>query len=135
MVLKEPLSLWGGLDPETGAIIDAHHPQRGVVMKGNVLVMPFGRGSSSSASTLLEAVRVRTHPTAIVLAEPDDILVLGVVVAKALYDITLPVAVVPRPAYDSIRTGDEVALAENRLIVSRDGNEVMSLDASRRASD
>lgn len=104
-------------------------------MKGNVLVMPFGRGSSSSASTLLEAVRVRTHPTAIVLAEPDDILVLGVVVAKALYDITLPVAVVPRPAYDSIRTGDEVALSENRLIVSRDGNEVMSLDASPRASD
>jgi predicted aconitase with swiveling domain len=94
-VLEEPLSLWGGLDPETGAIIDVHHPQHGVIVAGSVLVMPFGRGSSSSASTLLEAVRLRTHPAAVVLAEADDILVLGAIVARALYGVGVPVVVLP----------------------------------------
>lgn len=126
-VLTDPLSLWGGLDPDTGTVIDAHHPQRGIVIAGSVLVMPFGRGSSSSASTLLEAVRLRTHPTAIVMAEADDILVLGAIVAKALYGTTVPVIVVPRSDYDLIRTSDEVDIAEDRLAVSRAGQGVVSL--------
>lgn len=126
-VLTDPLSLWGGLDPDTGTVIDAHHPQRGSVIAGSVLVMPFGRGSSSSASILLEAVRLRTHPSAIVTAEADDILVLGAIVAKALYDITVPVVVLPRSAYDLIRTSDEVEIAEDRVTVTRAGEGVVSL--------
>ena len=130
-VLDEPLSLWGGLDPETGAVIDAHHPQRGTILSGRVLVMPFGRGSSSSASTFLEAVRCKTNPAAIVLAETDDILVLAAIVARTLYGITVPVVVVSRAAYDSIRTADGLQLGENSLTVSRDGQTLMSLKASR----
>lgn len=126
-VLTDPLSLWGGLDPDTGTVIDAHHPQRGSLIAGSVLVMPFGRGSSSSASTLLEAVRLRTHPRAIVMAEADDIMVLGAIVAKALYHLTVPVIVLPRSAYDLIRTGDEVDITEERLAVSRAGEGVVSL--------
>ena len=132
-VLTEPLSLWGGLDPDTGTVIDAHHPQRGSIIAGRVLVMPFGRGSSSSASTLLEAVRLRTHPTAIVLVEADDILVLGAIVAKALYGITVAVVVLPRSAYDLIRTGDEVEVAEDRFTIRRAGEGAISLEARRRS--
>lgn len=128
-VLTEPLSLWGGLDPDTGTVIDAHHPQRGSVIAGSVLVMPFGRGSSSSTSTLLEAVRLGTHPTAIVLVEVDDILVLGAIVAKALYVVTVPVVVLPRSAYDLIRTGDEVEIAGDRFVNRRAGEGVASLRA------
>ena len=128
-VLTEPLSLWGGLDPDTGTIIDAHHPQRGSVIAGSVLVMPSGRGSSSSTSTLLEAVRLRTHPIAIVLAETDDILVLGAIVAKALYGVTVPIVLVPRSAYDLIRTSDDVEMAEDRFVIRRAGEGVASLKA------
>ena len=49
LVLEAPLSLWGGLDPATGLIVDARHPQRGVSVTGTVLVMPAVRGSSSSS--------------------------------------------------------------------------------------
>jgi len=48
--LSEPLSLWGGLDPETGLIIDRSHPQVGRSMTGVIVSMPHGRGSSSSSS-------------------------------------------------------------------------------------
>lgn len=131
-VLTEPLSLWGGFDPDTGTVIDAHHPQRGSALAGRVLVMPFGRGSSSSTSTLLEAVRLRTHPIAIVLAEVDDILVLGAIVAKALYGVIVPVVVLPRSAYDLIHTSDEVDVTQDRLAISRAGEAVVSLRARNR---
>ena len=47
LVLTEPLSLWGGMDPAIGLLIDARHPQRGMSLTGRIVVMPSGRGSSS----------------------------------------------------------------------------------------
>ena len=85
LALHEPLSLWGGLDPETGRIIDTRHPQVGESVVGRILAMPRGRGSSSSSSILLEAVRLGTAPAAIVLLETDGILALGAAVAREMY--------------------------------------------------
>ena len=93
LVLDEPLSFWGGVDPTTGDIVDVHHPQRGAKVAGRVLVMPSGRGSSSSSSVLAEAIRAGTAPAAIVLAEPDPILALGAIVARELYEVEMPVVV------------------------------------------
>ena len=106
LVLDEPLSLWGGLDPATGEIIDVHHPQRGARVTRRVLVMPAGRGSSSSASVLAEAARVATAPAAIVLREPDLILAIGAAVAEELYDVRIPVLVVDEATYSGIVDGE-----------------------------
>ena len=84
LVLDEPLSLWGGVDPSTGLIIDARHPQRGESVTGRVLVMQSGRGSSSSASILAEAIRAGTAPAGILLGEPDLILAIGSAVGEEL---------------------------------------------------
>jgi uncharacterized protein len=106
LVLSEGLSLWGGMDPATGELIDAHHPQRGVNLSGRVLVMPSGRGSSSSASVLAEAVRAGTAPAAIVLGEPDLILAIGAAVAEELYGVRVPVVVMAPDELAAITDGD-----------------------------
>ena len=93
LVLSQPLSFWGGIDPATGDVIDVHHPQRGENVAGKILVMPGGRGSSSSSSVLAEAIRAGTAPAAILLLEPDPIVALGAIVARELYGITVPVVV------------------------------------------
>jgi predicted aconitase with swiveling domain len=93
LVLDEPLSVWGGIDPATGEIVDVHHPQLGANVAGRVLVMPSGRGSSSSSSVLAEAIRAGTAPTAIVLLETDPIVALGAIVARELYGASVPVVV------------------------------------------
>ena len=111
LVLEAPLSLWGGMDPRTGRISDHHHPQLGATMRGRILVMPSGRGSSSSSSVLAEAIRLGTAPLAILLAEPDEILVLGALVAEYLYGRTCPVVVLPDSARGTIATGDHVAVS------------------------
>jgi uncharacterized protein len=106
LVLTEPLSFWGGLDPATGTIIDVHHPQRGAVVTGSVLVMPGGRGSSSSSSVLAEAIRAGTAPAAIVLAEPDPIIALGAIVALELYGASIPITVLELNDVDTMSPVD-----------------------------
>jgi hypothetical protein len=110
LVLDEPLSFWGGLDATTGEIVEANHPQRGTSVTGRILVMPSGRGSSSSATVLAEAIRLGTGPAGIVLGEPDDIIVIGALVAAELYGIKVPVAVAVSNAYPAIRNGDLLEL-------------------------
>jgi predicted aconitase with swiveling domain len=101
LVLDEPLSFWGGVDPATGDIIDPRHPQHGANVAGRILVMPSGRGSSSSSSVLAEAIRAGTAPAAIVLGEADPILALGAIVARELFGTTIPVVVAAASALRS----------------------------------
>jgi predicted aconitase/predicted aconitase with swiveling domain len=103
LVLYEPLSLWGGLDPETGDIIDQRHPQWKANVTGRMLVLPVGKGSSSASSILLEAVRLGTAPAAILLAEQDAILALGAAVARELYGVAPPVVVLDTDTYGRLR--------------------------------
>ena len=110
LVLTEPLSLWGGLDPVDGRIIDARHPQRGAVVTGRILVMPAARGSSSSASILAEAVRAGTAPSAVVLGEQDLILGIGSMVAAELYGTRVPVIVWPRERVAAIVDGERLTI-------------------------
>jgi predicted aconitase with swiveling domain len=118
LVLREPLSLWGGLDPDTGVLIDAHHPQRGTVLAGRVLVMPSGRGSSSSSSVLAEAIRTGHAPAAILLGEPDLILAVGAAVGEDLYGHGVPVVVLP--------AADLADIADDEAIRIGEGGEVMA---------
>jgi predicted aconitase with swiveling domain len=104
LVLDEPLSFWGGIDPKTGRVIDVHHPQLGVLVTGRVLVMPSGRGSSSSSSVLVEAIHAGTGPVAIVMLEPDPIIALGAIVIRELYGTRFPVVVVDEATYGSLQT-------------------------------
>ena len=39
---REGLSFWGGIDPATGRIIDAHHPLHGASIRGKILLLPIG---------------------------------------------------------------------------------------------
>ena len=108
LVLTEPLSFWGGVDVATGRIIDHSHPALGQCVTGTILVMPGGRGSSSSSSVLAEAIRRGTAPAALLLGRADPILTVGAIVARSLYGLECPVIVCD---VDGIESGDEVRIA------------------------
>ncbi len=116
LVLDEPLSFWGGLDARTGRVIDVRHPQLGADLKGRVLLMPSGRGSSSSSSVLAEAIRSGAGPAAIILRETDPIVALGAIVARELYGIAVPVLVLDPVAYAAIVDGQPIDISGNRIL-------------------
>lgn len=97
MVLSDPLSFWGGVDPATGSIIDRSHPALGKSVAGMILFMPYGRGSSSSASVIAETIRNGAGPIGFILGAPDEIVVTGVYVANALYGTRVPVVITELP--------------------------------------
>lgn len=109
VVLDESLSFWGGYDPETGAVVDRAHPQNGKSLRGKIVVMPHGRGSSSASSVLAEALRRGTGPAALVLDQPDQIIVVGCLVARLLYGVECPVFVGELAESD----GDVVSLGQS----------------------
>lgn len=102
LALAEPLSLWGGVDPASGLIVEPRHPDVGRSLAGQILVMPGARGSSSSSSILAELLRGGVGPRAIVLGEPDGILVVGAVVAQELYSVSCPVLLLEPPDYAQV---------------------------------
>jgi predicted aconitase with swiveling domain len=119
LVLDEPLSFWGGIDPASGLIIDARHPQRGTSVKDRVLVMGSVRGSSSSSSILAEAVRAGFAPAAILLGEPDLILAVGAAVAEELYQVRVPVLHLAPADLATIPDGAVVAIGDDGEIALR----------------
>jgi hypothetical protein len=92
--LDDPLSFWGGFDSAGGKVIDRFHPQHGASLSGAILFMERGRGSSSGASVLAEAIRLGTAPAAIILLQEDAIIATGALVAQMLYKIDCPVVVI-----------------------------------------
>jgi len=108
LLLAEPLSFWGGMDPATGEIVDARHPQAGTSLAGRIVAMRSGRGSSSSSSVLAEAIRAGTAPAGLVLAEADVIVALGSIVAAELYGMQVPVIAVAEDDLAGLPSGREV---------------------------
>jgi predicted aconitase/predicted aconitase with swiveling domain len=98
----EGLSFWGGVDPTTGRIIDAHHPLHGQSVSGSILMMPTSRGSCTGSGVLLELIRAGLAPAALVFREAEDVLTLGALVAQHVFGLTVPVL--------RLRPGDYAAL-------------------------
>ncbi len=119
LILEAPLSLWGGLDPTDGRIIDHRHPQAGRSIAGLMIVLPAVRGSSSSSSVLAEALRGGVGPAGIVLGAPDGILVAGSLVARELYDVACPMALIRPGRLESVLAASG-AVAQARLRVTED---------------
>lgn len=90
LVLGKPLSFWGGIDPLTGEISDPRHPRYGDCVRGRILVMERTIGSSSSSAIMLELLRNDVAPAGVVIARPDAILVLGILVAHELGHPIIP---------------------------------------------
>ncbi|WP_282346328.1 aconitase family protein [Pseudomonas sp. PS01301] len=97
------LSFWGGVDPSSGEVIDRHHPLSGQSVAGRVLAIPGSRGSCTGSSVMMELISNAHAPAALVLAEPDEILTLGVLVAQHFFGRSLPVLCVGQPAFDTLR--------------------------------
>src|ERR1700678_1155244 len=84
------LSFWGGVDPFSGEVIDRHHPLSGACVTGKILAIPSGRGSCTGSSVMLELILNGHAPAGLLLGEPDEILVLGVLVAEIVFGRSIP---------------------------------------------
>lgn len=109
------LSFWGGVDPFTGEVIDRHHPLSGQNLAGRVLAIPSGRGSCTGSSVMMELLSGEYAPSALVLAEADEILTLGVLVAELLFQRSIAVLCIGHEAFTHLRGQAYARLDGERL--------------------
>lgn len=109
LVSPEPISFLGGVDPDTGIVIEPGHPLRGERIAGRVLVFPFGKGSTVGSYTILRLKWNGQAPAAIINRESEAIVAVGAIIAEIpmvdLIDIT------------RIHTGDRVRVQDGEVLV------------------
>ena len=122
-VSKEPLSLWGGLCPRTGEIIDRRHELAGRIVTGRILVLPGGRGSSTSSATLMESIKAGVAPAAIITMRVDPILTLGSIVSDELYGRSIPILVLDTEDFQSVKQDDRITIeSDGTLSIAADSD-------------
>ena len=112
---KEGLSFWGGVDPDTGVIIDVHHPNQGEILAGKIVLMPTSRGSCSGSGVLLQLARNGFAPKALVFRETEDILTLGAFIAARLFNSHIAVLRLTPEIYDALSISNDAEINDNTL--------------------
>ncbi len=105
LTTHQPVSFWGGVDPEKGIIIDPRHELFGASVAGKVLAFPYGKGSAAAPMVILELVRAKKAPAALVQIDVDPLLVSGPVICKHFYNETMPVVTVDHEGFRLLITG------------------------------
>jgi predicted aconitase/predicted aconitase with swiveling domain len=109
------LSFWGGVDAQSGMVIDRHHPLHGQCVAGRVLAIPSGRGSCSGSGVLLELILNGHAPAAIIVSEPEEILTLGALVAELMFGQIMPVLQLDRMDFARLSTGGHARIERERV--------------------
>lgn len=109
------LSFWGGVDPETGLVIDQAHPLHGRSLEGVILAIPGGRGSCTGSAVLMQLILNGKAPAGMVFSQAEEILTLGVMVAEEMYGRSLPIAVIAPEAFGRLEGRSCIRIEEGAV--------------------
>ena len=78
----EPISFFGGVDPDTGVVVESGHELEGKSVGGKILVFPHGKGSTVGSYTLYRMKKNGVAPKAIVNRECEPIVAVGAIISE-----------------------------------------------------
>ncbi len=109
LVSTDGISFYGGVDTETGKVVEKGHPLEGQCVTGKVLVFPTGKGSTVGSYAIYDMKKRGTAPAAIVNKEIETIIAVGVIISE--------IPCVDQIDIKKIKTGDKVSVdADNSKI-------------------
>ncbi len=105
----QPISFYGGVDPNTGEVIEKGHELQGKSVKDKVLVFPNGKGSTVGSYTLYRMKKNNTAPAAIINKNCETIIAVGVIISE--------IPCVDHIDITKIQTGNRVRVENNTVTV------------------
>ena len=81
LVTLQAISFFGGVDPESGVVVERGHELQGETIAGKVLVFPTGKGSTVGSYTLYRLKYNGVAPSAIINAECETITAVGCIIS------------------------------------------------------
>jgi len=109
LVTKDSISFYGGVDPETGKIVEKGHELEGRSIAGKVLVFPEGKGSTVGSYTIYQLKKIGKAPAAIVNHECETIVAVGCIISE--------IPCVDKIEIDKIKDGAKVSVDAEKGIV------------------
>lgn len=97
---KKPISFLGGVDPNTGTIIEKNHDLVGKKIKDVILCFPHGHGSTVGSYVLYALAKMNLAPKAIINQTADPVVVVGAIIAE--------IPMIDQINIEKIRTGDKI---------------------------
>ena len=91
LVTSQAISFFGGIDPETGVVVERGHELEGQSITGKVLVFPTGKGSTVGSYTLYRLKHNGHAPLAILNSECETITAVGCIIAEITCVDQLPI--------------------------------------------
>lgn len=82
IVTKDGISFYGGVDPDTGKVVEVGHELEGQSITGKILVFPTGKGSTVGSYTLYRMKKNNTAPAAIVNEQIDTVIAVGCIISE-----------------------------------------------------
>jgi len=82
LVTRMAISFFGGVDPQTGVVLERGHELEGRSIAGKVLVFPTGKGSTVGSYTLYRLKHAGAAPAAIINAACETITAVGCIIAE-----------------------------------------------------
>jgi predicted aconitase with swiveling domain len=82
IVTTDTISFYGGVDPDTGRVVEAGHELEGQSITGKVLAFPTGKGSTVGSYTLYQMKKNNTAPIAIVNRQIDTVIAVGCIISE-----------------------------------------------------
>jgi predicted aconitase with swiveling domain len=102
IVTKDGISFYGGVDPDTGKVVEVGHELEGQSITGKILVFPTGKGSTVGSYTLYRMKKNNTAPAAIVNEQIDTIIAVGCIISE--------IPCVDKIDVNKIKTGQKIVV-------------------------
>lgn len=82
LVTTMGISFFGGVDPDSGVVVERGHELEGQTIVGKILVFPTGKGSTVGSYTLYRLKLNGKAPAAIINEECETITAVGCIISE-----------------------------------------------------
>jgi predicted aconitase with swiveling domain len=111
LTTSQPISFYGGVDPETSEILEKGHELQGQLIKGKILVFPTGKGSTVGSYTLYRLKKGGVAPAGIINRECETVVAVGAIISE--------IPCVDEVDISKIETGDIVRLDNGVVTIKK----------------
>jgi predicted aconitase with swiveling domain len=109
LVTEIPISFYGGVDPNTGIVIEKGHQLNGQSVKGKILVFPQGKGSTVGSYTLYRMKKNGVAPAGMINKECETIIAVGAIISE--------IPCVDKIDVTKIKTGNKVSIENDSVSI------------------
>ena len=82
LVTNQSISFYGGVDPETGVVVEKGHELENVSIVDKILVFPSGKGSTVGSYVLYQMAKTGKGPKGLILKDCEAIVAVGCIIGE-----------------------------------------------------